>query len=54
MVNLIFGYDPFGLIVIVTAGVEISGKSWEVATGDLDSDGMPFREIVACRHGGYF
>ena len=52
MVDLVLGHNPFLLVVIVTPGVQVAGKPWEIAAGYLNPDAMSFLEVVAGSHRG--
>ena len=48
MVNRVFGYNPFCLIVVVAAGVKVPVKAGEIAARNFETDLVSLLEINAC------
>ena len=54
MVYVVSGDFPLGFVVVISTCIHVSVKSGEVGRTDLNSDSVPFFEVIGCTHRRHF
>ena len=52
MVDGVVGYNTLGFVVVITSGIHVAVKAWEVGATHLDADAVSFFKVVGGTHGG--